>query len=368
MKERDSNFELMRCVAMMMVIVLHFNNASMGGALRFIDPNSIGYYILHFFESISIPAVNCFVILYGYFDSSKNTRVIRKPILLVLSVIGYNLLFYFFGLASGIYTFGLRSMFGQLVPANYYVILYATLFLISPYLNVILMKLTKIRFEQMLGLFIVIFSLIPTLTDSAFDIVNIKGIIGLSPVGIHGADAGYTIINFMLLYLIGAYISRYYESKKSFLFYFELYLISAVLIFIMSLFTETAWNYSNILVIVESIALVLAFQKLNLGSIKWINAISKTTFGIYLIHTNHIMLVNFWGLFNIARITSIGVPGMLLILTISVLSMFAVSSIIAYGVSFFARPLVKRISRISLLNYTISTDEEMQSNKQIEKI
>jgi len=237
MKERDSNFELMRCVAMLMVIVLHFNNASMGGALRFIEPNSSGYYILHFFESITIPAVNAFIILYGYFDSRKNTRVIRKPVLLILFVVGYNLLFYFFGLASGIYIFSLRSFVSQLIPANYYVILYATLFLVSPYLNVILSKLSKIRFEQMLGLFIILFSLLPTLTDAAFDLVNINGIIGISPVGLHGADAGYTIINFMLLYLIGGYISRYYESKKSFFFYFGLYLISGTLIFSMSLFT-----------------------------------------------------------------------------------------------------------------------------------
>lgn len=361
MKERDSNFELLRCVIMMMVIVLHFNHASMGGALRFIQPNSSGYFILHFFESISIPAVNCFVILYGYFDSRKNTRVIRKPILLILSVIGYNLLFYFFGVASGIYVFSLRSFVSQFIPANYYVILYATLFLVSPYLNVILLKLSKIKFEQMLGLFIILFSLLPTFTDTVFDLLNINQIIGVSPVGLNGADAGYTIINFILLYLIGGYISRYYESKRSFLFYFGLYLISAVLIFIMSLFTETAWNYSNIVVILEAVALVLAFQKINLGSIKWINGISKTTFGIYLIHTNHIMLAYFWNFFNIPRISSVGVPGMLFILTISVFSMFAVSSIIAYNVSLLARPLVKGIGKISLLEYTISTEEDLKA-------
>jgi len=278
-------------------------------------------------------------------------------------VIGYNLLFYFFGLASGIYILSLRSFVGQLIPANYYVILYATLFLVSPYLNVIIVKLSKIRFEQMLVLFIVLFSLLPTLTDAAIDLVKINGIIGISPVGLHGADAGYTIINFMLLYLIGGYISRYYESKKSFLFYFVLYLISAVLIFIMSLFTETAWNYSNIVVILEAVVLVLAFQKLNLGSIKWINGISKTTFGIYLIHTNHIMLANYWGLFNISKISISGVPEMMFILIISVLSMFAVSSVMAYIVSLLARPLVKCFSRISLLNYTISTDEEVKLTK-----
>jgi len=363
MKERDSNFELFRCVAMLMVIVLHFNNASMGGALRFIEPKSSGYFILHFLESISIPAVNGFIILYGYFDSRKNTRVIRKPVLLILSVIGYNLMFYFFGLASGIYVFTLTSFVTQLIPSNYYVILYATLFLISPYLNVILLKLSKIRFEQMLGLLIVLFSLLPTLTDTFFAFANMTGIIGVSPVGLHGADAGYTIINFMLLYFIGGYISRYYEVKKSFLFYFGFYLISAALIFSMSLFTETAWNYSNILVIFEAAALFLAFQKLNLGSIKWINVISKTTFGIYLIHTNHIMLANFWELFNISRISTSGVPEMIFILTISVLSMFAVSSVMAYIVSLLARPLVKCFSRISLLNYTISTDEEVKLTK-----
>ena len=64
---RKSNIELLRLVLMAFVVLLHFNNDAMGGAFVHVRNLPIDNFVLHFFESLGICAVNCFMIVSGYF-------------------------------------------------------------------------------------------------------------------------------------------------------------------------------------------------------------------------------------------------------------------------------------------------------------
>ena len=64
---RNSNIELLRIILMFMVILLHFNNSEMGGAFNYAENKPLNSFILYFLESLSICAVNCFMIISGYF-------------------------------------------------------------------------------------------------------------------------------------------------------------------------------------------------------------------------------------------------------------------------------------------------------------
>lgn len=66
-KERKSNIELLRCLLILMVVVLHYNNAEMGGGFAY--ATGINYRVLQLFEAASICAVNCFIIISAYFLS-----------------------------------------------------------------------------------------------------------------------------------------------------------------------------------------------------------------------------------------------------------------------------------------------------------
>ena len=88
---RNSNIELLRIVLMFMVILLHFNNGSMGGAFNYVKNLPVNSFVLYFFESLSICAVNCFMIISGYFLAYNKTVKLSKIVDLLFIVILYNL-------------------------------------------------------------------------------------------------------------------------------------------------------------------------------------------------------------------------------------------------------------------------------------
>lgn len=66
-QKRQSNIELLRIILISLIITLHYLNDSMGGELDHVLPGTSNYFISHTIESLSIIAVNVFVIITGYF-------------------------------------------------------------------------------------------------------------------------------------------------------------------------------------------------------------------------------------------------------------------------------------------------------------
>ena len=213
-RSKESNFQMLRIVATFMVIILHLNNRSIGGALTYTDNNLFSFQILKLLESFSICAVNIFVILSGYFMVEKSERKVGKVIGLFSYVIFLQL--FFTGISMVIHKdFALIHLFSLILPTNYYIILYCVLFLISPYINLLISKIDRATYKKLIITSIVLFSLQPTVMDAVLDIFN-KDLVGVSTISANGSEAGYTIVNFILLYLIGGYIKKYeIEIKKS---------------------------------------------------------------------------------------------------------------------------------------------------------
>ena len=132
---RQSNIELLRITAILGVIILHYNNAGMGGGFAYSQHGSLNYYILFLFESFAICAVNVFFMISGYFMTVSYKRSIRKPIQLIIQVIVFQLV----GLIIKYLFFGgsisARAIISRLLPANYFVILYCVIYFFSPYIN-----------------------------------------------------------------------------------------------------------------------------------------------------------------------------------------------------------------------------------------
>ena len=62
-KTRQSNIELLRILAAEGVIILHYNNAGMGGGFLYVEPWSINQLVMTFLESIFVCAVNLFILM-----------------------------------------------------------------------------------------------------------------------------------------------------------------------------------------------------------------------------------------------------------------------------------------------------------------
>lgn len=281
---RKSNFELLRIISILGVIMLHYINANMGGGLKYVAEGSINYYVLLFIVSINACAVNLFVLMTGYFMCDNNTRIIRKPLELIVQVMIFSLAVYVAKCIVGNTSFDAKSVIRSLIPSNYFVILYVVLYIISPYINIVIRNLDLKVLVYMIVVCVMIFAVYPTLVD-VFDVVTNTKHNGLSSIGLYGSQSGYTIVNFVLMYLIGAVIKKR-DVKINMLVKVVAFIIIGVLITVWSVFDQqTSWEYCNPLIILEAILLFLCFKDIQIRSNKVINNISSSVFTVFLLHT-----------------------------------------------------------------------------------
>ena len=136
-KARQSNIELLRIFTMLGVIILHYNNPSIGGGLKYVETGSINYYLLNVLESIFVCAVDLFMLISGYFMVYSTKRNMWKPIQLFVQVSIFSAAKYI--IVQGIInnSFKLPGLFRSVIPTNYFVILYVVVFVVSPYINLL---------------------------------------------------------------------------------------------------------------------------------------------------------------------------------------------------------------------------------------
>lgn len=279
MKERLSNIELLRILLMYMVVILHFvghNALSANNEFHFADKNWISANLL---ESFSCCAVDCFVLISGYFTIKFR---LSKLVVFLLPIAFYELclsvIFYkYYGVIS--YT-----------PFNYWFVKpYFLLMLVSPILNEGLRHMDKER--------IIYFCLICMLLCYCN-----------TPLS---EGAGKTFQIFILLYALGYSISHCRISIGGGKIWGVIFSIVSLLIFLQTCVLDflghyrgvqsMSYNYNNILVIVAAIALFKFFTTLNIRS-RFINWVSSSAFFVYIISENYNMYMHPNGMYDILHV------------------------------------------------------------------
>ena len=301
-KLRSTNIELLRILTMIGIIILHYNNPAIGGGLTYVNPGSVNFYLLYTLESLFICAVNLFILISGYFMYRTNRRTIIKPIQLLVQVILFSIVLYSLKVSVGQIELTAGGVIRNFIPSNWFVILYSTLYFISPYFNLILSKMNGKQIKQMLVIIILLFSVWPTIVDVLGEIRG-ENFIGLSSIGMYGSQWGYSIVNFSMLYIIGAYIrkneehiSKYYNSKKYLMYLF----INMGILVIWAMLNDkigflgerSAWEYCNPFVISEATIIFIIFSNIKIKNNKYINNIAKSCFTIFLLQNTFIGQLN----------------------------------------------------------------------------
>lgn len=297
---RLANIELLRLLSMAGVIILHYNNKDIGGGLAYVSAGSLNQLLLFFLESLNICAVNLFMILSGYFLSQNNKRSLGRGLSLVIQVIIFRLSFLFCKAIINKELFSIRSFIHALLPCNYFVILYVVVYLISPLINRAIICIhgnkdekKELNFSSILLFVLFLFSLWPTIVDILIEVSG-NDLSGLSSIGMYGSGRGYTIINFILSYLLGAYIANNKTaSSKNIIHWKTRYLILSLFgcVSILTLWgyinPSTAYEYCNPLVLFEAFIIFVLFLRIKIKSSfcsSVINNISRCSFTVYLIH------------------------------------------------------------------------------------
>ncbi|MFR9640916.1 MAG: acyltransferase family protein, partial [Rikenellaceae bacterium] len=187
-KTRESNLELLRLICMAFVVAghliihgIHIDKYSVNEVLS----GNIAYILIY---SIFIIAVNCFVLISGYFSIKPSISGVTR---LGLSVAFYGAAIYALFGFLGEATFDFKSIAKLFFPFSksqyWFISAYFQLYLISPLLN----KATESFGKHEFKIFIMLFSVI------TFYLGYLHGG-GINP-------NGYNVVNFMYLYVIARY-------------------------------------------------------------------------------------------------------------------------------------------------------------------
>ena len=225
--ERQSNIELLRVFAALGVVLLHYNNSSIGGGFANASGLSANQFVMVFFESISICTVNLFVLISGYFMKGSSKADLLKPVKLLSMYVVFELTAYLIKELPSGEPFSASTFASYFSPSYWFIFVYIALYILSPYINLMWSHLNRKKQKQLLIIFIALFSLYPLAWDVltyasknsiwGAESVSSNGMMqGISSIGLFGSGAGYTIVNFILMYLIGCYLMDIEGDGKKF--------------------------------------------------------------------------------------------------------------------------------------------------------
>ena len=293
--------ELLRIVAMMMVVGLHYLN--FGGILwsEAVTNRRIAWGI----EAFLFVAVNCYVLISGYFlVKAKNFHWSKVGALWVHTAF-YALLF---TLAAIVYTgkWNLAGIVHSLLPIRYtmywFVTAYMGMYILSPYLSRLACHLEKNEYKKFLMILTGLFVLYSFLRQDA------------DPFKIGG---GYTMAWFCVLFFWGGYIRLFGEDflhRFSQREVFLIYVLASLFTFLakkpMHYFFDLIgvhisghsfsgfYMYNSPSVLLASLALFVFFLRLEISSERikrCIQRIAPLSFGVYLIHEHPFIRSQLWG-------------------------------------------------------------------------
>ncbi len=298
---RQANYELLRIIAMFMVVTLHYlNHTGMlltaggeGGGARF-----LGMLV----ESFCIVAVNVYVMISGYFLVEAGFKV-KRIVTLVCQVLFYAVMIPLIMMGSGLVVGGgesgiyrLQQYLFPLQSEHYwFAASYVYLYLFTPVLNTAVKAMGRKQLQITIGGLLLLFC----------------GLKSVVPIQFAMDRFGYDFGWFLCVYLLAAYIRLYgcpfiQDAKRA----WELYIGCCLLIFAMgaglyminaktgqlAYYMEVPYHYNFILCLLGAAGLFMAFRYVRIPKGKvseLICKLSPLTFGVYLFH-EHIDIRNEW--------------------------------------------------------------------------
>lgn len=298
-KKRMANYELLRGVAMIMIITLHFLSHS-DSLISLEQPISAVRILGTGLEFLSIAAVNTYVLISGYLGV-KSTFKPSKAVALLFQIWFYSLLIPFvltlLGLPIKAGEEGIYGLIWYLFPVEtehyWFATSYLMLYLLTPVLNRAAKAMTQKQFQITLGGLLILFC----------------GIKSLSPLVFAFDKYGYDLSWFICVYLVAAYLGRFgwrLAEKRCWAFYifssgicfginFMMYFLSQNSDHFAYYFT-VPYHYNFVFCLTASIGLLYGFSKLQIREGFLADGIRKAgglCFGVYLLH-EHVDLRYRW--------------------------------------------------------------------------
>lgn len=288
-KQRDSNLELLRIVAMSMIVIYHI-------FVHGISPVYVGSHsILTVWYVPFIFGVNLFILISGYYG----IRLSWKSFLSLMWIIVFYKLFHLIvdttclGIHHAWWEWIAKPLSGPVSGGGWFVDIYILLMLVSPMLNKLLSGCCNGDLLKYSGIVL--------LLDMGYGFILNK----------HFDSYGYSLIHFVCLYIIGYGLKSYQnvgvkDSWKGYIF------VVGCLLLVNLLFPDNYWiaklsnSYASPFIVLGAIFLFLAFARTNITHHPSINFVAASMFPVYLIHEGgnvskwyYVTVEEWWTTFNI---------------------------------------------------------------------
>lgn len=287
--QRNSNLELLRIIAMLFIVSYHYGRH---GVYTFeVDVFTFNRFFVSILEIGGQLGVSLFVLISAYFLSQKSFKSIRI-IKIIMETWYYALLgFLFFVLILREFSFFemIKSLLPMIFERYWFMTSFVLMLIFSPFLNHFIKGLSKQVFKSLLVVMLFIFGFVRTVFMVEMNYSN--------------------LIWFVFLYLVAAYIHQYqadftYQASyylKQFVFYYVVLVVIIIIFDCLGVYSDFFSWYASYFVKITSFILFFASVNLFIYFIKKapfsnqsINAISKHSFAVYLIHDNDLFRNYLW--------------------------------------------------------------------------
>lgn len=274
---RQTNMEILRILAMIMVLIIHADFLSLGGPAT--RPSGVEELVNSvtrtWIEMLGLVAVNVFVLISGWFGIKASLRGACNFLFQVFAIGLFALMIKLLAYPPPFNTLTIKDlacMFGA-TPGMWFVPSYLCLYLLAPLMNYFCENTGKAAVRNV----IICFFLFQTVWGWIRGVGNIHG--------------GYSAISFIGLYMLARYLRLYCDTsgiRRWTLLYLGMSITLTIYYYIQSglpLAGMVAINYCNPLVIIEAVALLLLFSNLHIRQSNIINYVASSCFAVYLFHS-----------------------------------------------------------------------------------
>lgn len=292
MKERESNFELLRILAMLLIIMSHCVTHGVGGYGEILNYNlNFNVICTYIFGIWGGLGVIIFVIITCWFMSEKKNIKIKKVvkitlqtwitcmiIVLILKILKVNIT------GKDI----LKEMVTPIYAQYWFITTYLLFYMILPFLQIFVSKMSIEQHKKC--------------------VMILTGVIAIyKPLSMLVGETLGNLSEFIYLFILVSYLKRmknnFIEKNaiKIAITSFSIIILGLVCLNIANQYFHTSIINRvefiligrNLLMMILGMAIFYIFKNhVNIGSNKIINTISKTTLGIYIIHENMLLRGN----------------------------------------------------------------------------
>lgn len=287
MKKRQSNFELLRIVCMFLIVAGHVTWQT-----------KFSYSELDLIHRVSIQSlwmggelgVWGFTLIAAYFLSGSRFKI--KSLKKIWGItLFYSITIYLLLIICHVIPIhpkdALKSFLPVLTGNYWYVSAYVGMYILVPYMNLVIEHLNKKDYQKLLALLFIMFSLLPYLKNITVVTNN------------------NSVINLIYIYFVGGYIRKYSEDfSKNNMRYYILFFVGSLILMLASIATldfikPNRWfaflTTSSPLEAVAGVSLFLIVKNTKISYNGIINKIAASTFAVYLIHCQTIFFPILWG-------------------------------------------------------------------------